>query len=264
MTISTNWTWEELGFSNRVLAGLVIGNHDFDAQLLAIKSLVTRNRQADAALAQAIVALNEESLGAFEEDAQHLADVYVDHCQESIFQHAAHSMSAVGMIAPFLESLFVVIFRGLRERVPLGTATGCNSVRSKAADENFWNPHLVFGDGKSRTDIVAGIDQLSDSIGLTANLPAGYLKTLRALFAYRNKMFHNGFEWPVGERRAFEKLMIDEKWPGGWFAKSEHGSDPWIFYMSDDFVDCCLKLIDEMLEGVGAFFRAQMASKDVA
>ena len=36
----------------------------------------------------------------------------VDHLHQSVFQDAAHSMAAVGMLAPFVESLFKQAFPG--------------------------------------------------------------------------------------------------------------------------------------------------------
>ena len=67
------------------------------------------------------------------------------------------------------------------------------------------------------------------------------------LFFYRNKMFHNGFEWPRSECLNFAKRIEERKWEG-WFGRSEHGDEPWIFYMSDDFIRCYLEMIDKILD----------------
>ncbi len=47
-----------------------------------------------------------------------------------------------------------------------------------------------------RPHLVDGILELADATGLAADLPTDLRKTLAALFGYRNKMFHLGFEWP--------------------------------------------------------------------
>src|SRR5207248_2198413 len=73
--------------------------------------------------------------------------------------------------------------------------------------------------------------------------------------AYRNKMFHLGFEWPMEERLSFEKAIADSKWTGGWFVKSTSGDSPWIFYMSKEFITHCLATIDKVLDAFGEFVR---------
>ena len=76
-----------------------------------------------------------------------------------------------------------------------------------------------------------------------------------ALFTYRNRMFHHGFEWPMNERKKFDEMIREEGWPPEWFRKSESGGEPWIFYMSDQFVQHCLTTIDQVLEGVGRYLK---------
>ena len=72
------------------------------------------------------------------------------------------------------------------------------------------------------------------------------METLAALFAYRNKMFHNGFEWPMKERHKFSEEIQRRGWPPEWFKKSTSGDQPWIFYMSADFIQHCLDTIDQV------------------
>ena len=127
--------------------------------------------------------------------------------------------------------------------------------RVKASQNEFWDPHFVFGQGGPRTNLVAGIQQLANSTGLAAFLPGGYETMLSALIAYRNKMFHNGFEWPKAEREKFDDRIVDEGWPAEWFTKSTSDDKPWIFYMSNDFIQHCLATIDDILEGVGAYLK---------
>ena len=73
------------------------------------------------------------------------------------------------------------------------------------------------------------------------------------MFAYRNKMFHHGFEWPLNERRKFEQTIRKGEWPSNWFIKSWIGDEPWIFYLSTIFIDHCLLTIDQVIQGVGAY-----------
>ena len=56
----------------------------------------------------------------------------------------------------------------------------------------------------SGKNLVNGIIELADAIDLTADLPAGLRNTLSALFGYRTKIFHLGFEWSVSQRATFD------------------------------------------------------------
>ena len=68
-------------------------------------------------------------------------------------------------------------------------------------------------------------------------------------------MFHHGFEWPMKERHKFDKTIQQKGWPPEWFEKSETGDEPWVFYMSAQFIQHCLTTIDQVLEGVGTYLK---------
>jgi hypothetical protein len=88
-------------------------------------------------------------------------------------------------------------------------------------------------------------------------LPDGLESLLEALFSYRNKMFHCGFEWPKNECLRFAKRIEEKNWEG-WFDRSEHGEEPWIFYMSDDFIKSCLEMIDKVLDAFGRYCKERL------
>ena len=237
--------------SNRERALFLIHEYDLEAQLLAIRGLLHRNGQSDEALASQIKALDAETRKSTDGYRDHLQDYWIERLHSSVFQDAAHSMSAVGMLAPFVESLFVAVFKGLRANQQQDDVA--LNARAAALHDDYWDPHYVLGRGGRRNDIVDGIKQLSDSTGLTAFLPESLMRTLSALFTYRNKMFHQGFEWPLDERNKFEKTIRQKQWPSDWFTQSTSGGEPWIFYMSADFIQHCLDTIDQVLEGVGTY-----------
>ena len=116
---------------------------------------------ADKALVESLKRLEKEAKLATGEYADHLANVFVDHCHGSIFQDAAHSMSAIGMICLFVESLFVAIFRGLRDRTPPNGQTPIQDLRIRSSNNEYWDPHYVFEAGGRRISIVEGIVQLA-------------------------------------------------------------------------------------------------------
>lgn len=243
--------------SNRDQALFLIGERDLEAQLLAIKGVLHQNRQADEAVSENIKELDRYirgHTGDNEEYQMHIESQWVDALHGSVFQDAAHSMAAVGMLAPLVESLLVSIFSALRERQHEDGNARAADARTAASQVDFWDPHFVFERGGRRIDLVAGTKQLAASIGLAEFLPDGYDTMLSALIAYRNKMFHHGLEWPIEERWKFDERLRSESWPAEWFQKSISGGEPWIFYMSATFIEHCLAIIDQILEGVGTFF----------
>ena len=243
--------------SNRDQALLLIRQHDLESQLIAIKGVLRQNREAEQQVAEAIKALDAQihSYASDDDEYQmHMENHWVDTLHGAVFQDAAHSMSAVGMIAPLFESLLVSIFEGLRERFETGKTPVAESVRGPRSATKFWDPRLTFVDGKwQNLGLVQGTKQISDAIGLFSFLPEGFASMHTALTAYRNCMFHNGFEWPVKDRKKFDERIVAEAWPEGWFTKSTSGDEPWIFYMSADFIEHCLHTIDQVLKGVGRY-----------
>lgn len=218
-------------------------------QLDAIKSLMHRNEQASAATSiklketKAEIEANPDDVG--------LEWTYDHRFWQSVFMDSAHSMSAVGMLAPFIESLFVAIFEGLRKR----QSTDAGNARRHRADDQFWNPQIVFRSEGPKGDLVAGIDQLAESCGLKPFLPPDYRNTLSALFAYRNNMLHNGFEWPAEAIGKFSNRIASEKWPEAWFTSAERDGEQWLYYMSPDFCSHCVELIDGIIDGVGLYLK---------
>lgn len=244
--------------SNRDLAMYLIGERDLEAQLLAIKGLLSRNQQDDEALEAKIKQLDEEIRANAHRSAMYrmrIEDDWLDSLHYGIFQDAAHSMAAVGMLAPFIESFFVSIFSGLRDHERNDKIASNDDPKTPTASNESWDPQRVYDDQWRRPGVVNGILRVARATGMAIYLPSGYDKVLKALFAYRNKMFHLGFEWPKEERMKFDKRVKSGEWPAEWFGKATRDHEPWIFYMSDGFITHCLETIDEVLEGVGAYFR---------
>lgn len=256
--------FEGFEISNRDLALFLIRERDLNAQLIALKGVLRRNRDAKELVAEEIKALDTHiraNAGESEEYRQHMEDQWVESLHGTVFQDAAHSMSAVGMLAPFVEALFVSIFRGLRERSQ-GGATA--DPRAMTAQDQYWNPRIVFDKDGPRGDIVAGIVQLATSTSLQSLLPEGYQKTLSALFAYRNNMFHNGFEWPPEVRQKFATRIKNDNWPGTWFSWATSGGEPWVFYMREEFIAHCLEMTEQILSSVGRYISESEPKPELA
>ena len=239
--------------SDHDTACLVLADLDYEAQLVAIHGLLDRHRKAEAALGEEIKeieAIAQRTSGLRNEVA---VSEWIDRLHSSVYQDAAHSMSAVGMLAPFVESLFYHAFRGIQRHLT-GNSSSLNAHgRWLQPAEDQWDCHFVWTNGRRSTNLVQGINQLSDAVGLLPHLPTNLFQMLDALFAYRNKMFHCGFEWTPEERLRFQKRLDSSGWPQDWFAKATAGGEPWIFYLTDTFVRHCLERIEQAIAGIGAF-----------
>lgn len=84
-------------------------------------------------------------------------------------------------------------------------------------------------------------------------LPQDLEPVLSALFAYRNKMFHGGFEWLSEELKDFERLLGENLWPRDWFSGATVDDEPWMFYMTPLFVDHCLETAEKAITGIALF-----------
>jgi hypothetical protein len=239
--------------SNRDYGLMLLDHIDLDAQLLAIRSLLQQNRRGDEALTEEIMALGARIERARGNHAMQLVDDWVNELHCSTYRDAANSMAAVGMLAPLAESLLTVLFRNIGARHAIDLAGALYKQRTPTSDAAYWDPHIEFTPNNKRRDLVAGTLQLSAACGLQPYLPTNFGALFKALFTYRNNMFHNGFEWPAGKRSGFDRLIRTEGWPADWFDCARIGGEPWIYYMSDTLIESCLELIGQVIEGAGAF-----------
>jgi len=241
------------GLTERDAALMVLDDLDYDSQLAAIRHLLRVHRAADDELETTIKEIDEcarRTSGGRNEQA---VDDWIEHVHGAVYQDAAHSMAAVGMLAPFIESLFDRAFAGIRNRVPNGSPILQSHLRWQRPRDEAWDCHFIWSREERRTDVVDGILELSDALGLAQYMPADLRITLQALFGYRNKMVHCGFEWPVAERDKFERRIQECKWRQDWFSMATHNERPWIFYMSGTFIEHCLEAIEAIIVGIGRY-----------
>ncbi len=234
--------------SDRERGHLLLEGIDLEAQLAAVRSLLRRNEAADTALSKEIQDLERQVREAEDDCVWLVDDMRAERLQMSVYQDAANSMAAVGMLAPMFEAMFTALFR------TLGAASSSRpkaTDRAKRADADYWNPQILFGTKGRADNLVGGILQLAEDSGLKALLPKDTGKVLTALFAYRNMMFHNGFEWPADRRESFANTLESQGVPEVWFSSSKRNKEVWIYYMSPVFVERCLALVSEVLTAIG-------------
>ena len=248
--IQKSWT----GLTTRDGALLLLPDLDYTAQLIAIRHLLHRNRSVDRALQEKIEQLKHEAHRTAGYLSQQTTYEYIDHTDTSVYQSAAHSTAAVGMLAPFIESIFYRGFEGMGLKFTAAKVWPSKHLRWAAQSEKQWDCHFICRNGKYSKDVVKGIIQLTEATELISNFSSDLNQTIEALFEYRNAMFHNGFEWPRKERDDFEKLISEAGWPSDWFSRSLVDNCPKIFYMTDIFIQHCLRVIDSIINGMGAYY----------
>ena len=119
---------------------------DFASQLVAIRSVLARNHEAEEQAAAQIKKLEAEIRE--RGGSSWVEDHWVDHLHGSVFLDAAHSMAAVGLIAPLIESLFDRAFRYLRRQV--GESYLPRSGHKRWQLDDRWDHRYVWERGRSK------------------------------------------------------------------------------------------------------------------
>ena len=255
----------DLGFSglhelsDRDFACVLLPDLDYDAQLAAVRNLFRRHHEFDQTFTDDIRQIEQHARQAKGLRNERLVNEWIVRINASVYQMAAHSMAAVGMLAPLMESIFYQAFQAARLLLSATVNPECDHYRWQRPAEDQWDCHFVWKHGRRSTNLVEGIMQLSDAVELSPYLPNDLKFILQALFEYRNKMFHCGFEWPVLERHRFARRIDTSGWPIDWFAKTTIGGNPWIFCLTDTFTSHCLDAIECIIEGMGAFARDKLS-----
>jgi len=160
---------------------------------------------------------------------------------------------------PLIESLFFQAFQRIRTNYFGTDVIPQASTRSGLVKpDEFWDCHWFLNQGTNKKEkhLILGIMQLGEAVSLTPYFPRDLFAVLKALFQYRNKMFHFGFEWPPKECMKFATCMSDEGW-NAWFSSATRDKVPFIFYMTDQLIGRCFDLVHELLEGFGAYCRTK-------
>jgi hypothetical protein len=254
----TSW---DAGLADRDYASLLLPDLDYDAQLRAIGDLLKQHDDIRQVTGEAITKVEDFARTHRGIRNEQAIEEWLDRMHNSVYQDAAHSMAAVGMLAPLVESLFYQAFMSTREYLAGTPPHPENHARWQKASRDAWDCHYVWT-GRSRSKgIVEGIIQMAEAVGLIGRLPSDLPLKLKALFLYRHKMFHCGFEWPPEERREFAE-HVRKDWPADWFGVSMSNGQPWIFYMTDSFVKDWLVTLDKVLSALGAFARDDLPRRN--
>ncbi len=228
--------------------GTAVLDPHFGSQLIAIRSVLERNQEAEEKVSVEIERIEAEIRA--RGGSSWMEDQRINHLHSSTFLDAAHSMAAVGLIAPLIESLFDRAFGYFKDAIGESYSLGSGHERWRLDDR--WDHRYLWKRGRRQSgNIAKGIVQLAEAIDLKKHLPGDLERTLSVVFAYRDKMFHCGLEWPDKDVKDFANLIASNGWTDC-FTTADSGGDPWIFYMSREFTDHCLETVDGIIEGIGA------------
>lgn len=250
----------EIDYDVKDLAMVVLPHLDYESQLRAIHNLLSIHEKAEQVISKNIAEVTD-----FLKKYQKSSDEYFyyleaergERIHTSIYQAAAHSMAAVGMLGPFIESLFDHAFCCILEIFYYEQKLVPKHSRFEKGDWQELDCHYLWKKKEQEwmINLSGGVLQISKAIGLEKFLPNDLNTMLTALFSYRNKMFHCGFEWPIDERKQFSKRIEEGKLPAQWFKFATSGGEHWIFYLSSDFIVHCLNMADSIIEGIGMYVK---------
>lgn len=236
------------------VGSMVLLEADMDGYLWAIHDLVGRLRRHETETGQRIKKI--EARSNHPSWTNHDVDYLIDQYYSSGFQSAAHSVATTAMLASFIEPMFKQAFRGIRdwlEREDRMPSLTHRRWRMKASHQ--WNCKYVSGNEKPNRNIAAGIVELAEAVGLAPDLPSNLGPTLDVLFRYRNNVLHDGFEWPPKTCSTFSVDIVGKQWPNEWFGTWKEGDKITAYYLTDVYIDHCLKTISSVISGIGKFLR---------
>jgi hypothetical protein len=212
---------------------------NYGIQLCAIKTFLSHSDKFLTEF-EAEVAGAEKHCDGSDMSASFIVEKYF----EGVYWDASMSMAAIGQFAPFLESLFTAFFRQYGKQ----TTRAPTNERFSCARTVSYDPHFVFAKDSSRKDFIQGIFQLVDSCGLTGKMPEKFEETIKCTFTYRNKMFHNGLEWPKDESAKFSKFLQDNRISLEWFDVATSSDSPWCYFMTTGLITHLLSFSEKILQ----------------
>ena len=231
---------------------------DWDMQLIAIRGMLRRNREAMASVDQEIAESRAATDAYNGPHHDHYIDEHVYMLQQSVYTEAAVSMAAIGMVAPMVESVFAEAFRELGKMYVVKNRSPGDHKRWTRADEHKdrWNVQVYFDSKReAKSNIILGLPQIAEAVGLNAHIDSETWKWLDAMLQYRNYMFHGGLEWSEENREKFQTLIETQGWEK-YFDKSTTNDAPWIFYIRADAIDDIPNKLEAVLDGLAAFAKS--------
>lgn len=199
----------------------------------------------------------------------HAEDVHQGLVEDYIYADALSGQAAVGILTPVYETMFIRFLDELKESWK-GTrnADHIRTKHYKNRVDKFWNPRLVAEINSSNSKSSAklsmipdGFDQILESLNLENKIPDFSMTMIRALFAYRNKVFHETFQLTKAELDDFQEkvLQIDSDFENSapqhnfklpWYHVYEESDTRFWVTLTDSFLKVVLKQVESVSNGL--------------
>jgi len=204
----------------------------------------------------------------------HGGDFYAEMCEEHAYAEIACCQVITASLCPIFETLFI---RAISKIKPLFEKSGRAKTHlrwtSSIAEVDPWNPKVYFEEGKSpnRDNFSHGCVQLLSAIGCEANhaLSIKEKDVIEALFWYRNRILHEGYEWREETlKKATNHLNQHPRWCEkrddgealSWFfvatiTSTEDGKEviePWLVTLTDNLARPALDCVESVAKKLKA------------
>lgn len=245
--------------SSDIALFLVLETGGYDEQLAAIRNLLAQRKliPLSAEEQSARKASFAGRVGPLGRD--HMVDAWNGFYQQRVYEDAAYSMAAAGMLVPLIETIFREAFNGIGRLVVTNSIPLGPHPRWQWLDTEQWDCQLYCSvGGRPDKDFVFGVCELVETAGLAPYLTPGFAVTLDAIFCYRDNMIPRGFKWSEEDLNDFAREIDEERWPYEWFRLSIIEMKPWIYYMTGDLINQCILMIEDFLRAVGDFARDKL------
>ncbi len=162
-------------------------------------------------------------------------DVFAGLAYAREFVSVACSQVVVGAICPLFEFLFIRAFGRFQNMFQQTELTKSHIRWTADMDEDKrWNPKFYYDkkDKKTKENLPDGYWQLLEAIGHADSISDLDAEIIYALFLYRNRVLHSGYEWPKNVRKKFCDVLKDRsknysRWMD-WFEVGRDDNEPWI------------------------------------
>jgi hypothetical protein len=179
----------------------------------------------------------------------------IDQYYLSTYYSISHSSIYTVVLAPTFESIFDDFFRSVSIKYG-DSILEKNSERNNLNRKQKWDCHIYVENGKGKKDLLNGIRQLIKDTKFYLVFPLENIDKLELLFFYRNKAFHNGFNWPQNEIRLFTKKIDEGKWERNWYSVTTSNNEPTSYYLTELYAQKCRELMMELINSIGKYYKA--------
>jgi len=177
----------------------------------------------------------------------------LDLYHQSVFRDAAAVQAAVGTLAPFIEGFLAHAFDYLlylSDRLESGDGSRDWGDRARLVGIPDWPQ------ADQQAPFIACVKKMTQALALEEWLDKNLLDRLELLFTFRNRSLHNAYRWPKATIARFKKCVDQRGWQP-WVQWAMCGEQPWMAYLTDEFISDQLSLTRRLTDGFRSVVRAR-------